>query len=1100
MASFIFRRKSCRKLVFISCIIACVIFIAFRVFHYQTGLSWFLKDCHVSISKSVHGVQWQISDEKEYYHSAKLFNGSSYWSDINSSSCSISQVPHVKTDIEMTDFFKDSQHLYPTYSYNKNQWDSENELKIIVVPHSHNDPGWRMTFEDYYYHQTQYIMNGLIKRLGHDKRRKFILSEICTLAHWWDQVDDNERKILKSYLESEQLEIVSGGWVMTDEASAHYYSMIDQFVEGHQWLHDHLGYTPHRGWAVDPFGHSSTMAYLNNRMGLNNVVLNRVHHRIKDTFGAKKQLDFIWRQMWDRKNSTDVHCHVLPYHYDTYSTCGPNGYICCQFDFTRLPGSMRGCGSSPRYQPRQITDENVQERAETLLDQYRKSSQMFQSNVLLVPLGGDFHYIKIADWENQFNNYQKLFDYLNSRHDLHVHAQFGTVKDYFEAVEARGNFTKSLPTLSGDFFPYSDQGSDYWSGYFTSRPLLKYRIRVLEHYQRASEILFSLVLSHFSSKQMKLVPAVQDMAAKLVSGRRNLGFFQHHDTITGTSRRNVIVSCLKKILASIQDLQTVICQCAAYLLDSHSHAVKFDLDEYIASYNSLSTKLIIDLCEDKMKTVVFYNSLPQQRQELITLIVSSPRVCVRDFNGDLVATQLIPVWKDDHSISESSYEIAFLVDVPALGLASYLIVNADYANNGKSCATASSVTVHNTEDVPNNSVFTVSKRAAKPFVLGNSQVAAHFTEDGLLNGVRTHNTGLNIETKLGFFIYNMETGEHKSGPYLFVPNSSATPISIDKPYFRTIIGPLLSQVEIFLPHVIQKIILKNSSGVDGFGIDMVSVVDFAEDVDKEIMMRFETDIENGDEFFTDQNGFQIAKRRSQKNTPIQGNFYPITTIAFIEDDAKRFTLIPGHSVGCSSLKPGWLEVVLDRRFTEGDGRGLGEGILDTEKSIHHFRLLFEKRTCRENCRSKASNLGFPSLVTNMAVNSLLHPTMLLIARGSSWLPSPRVYETLSQDFPCDIHLLNLRARISETSDGSFKVENKTSIIMHRVGMDCHLDTPLNGCRLTDGKITLGDHFSKHFQDDVARTSLSLLTDEHASSKKSELHISAMEIAAYNLFH
>nr|XP_020445268.1 alpha-mannosidase 2-like [Monopterus albus] len=85
---------------------------------------------------------------------------------------------------------------------------------------------------------------------------------------------------------------------MADEANSHYFAMLDQLIEGHQWIQKHLGVKPRSGWAIDPFGHSPSMTYLLKGAGLSNIVIQRVHYAVKKHFAQQQTLEFLWRQSW----------------------------------------------------------------------------------------------------------------------------------------------------------------------------------------------------------------------------------------------------------------------------------------------------------------------------------------------------------------------------------------------------------------------------------------------------------------------------------------------------------------------------------------------------------------------------------------------------------------------------------------------------------------------------------------------------------------------------------------------------------------------------------------------------------------------------------
>jgi hypothetical protein len=108
--------------------------------------------------------------------------------------------------------------------------------------------------------------------------------------------------------------------------------------------------------------------------------------------------------------------------------------VCCQFDFPRMSSShpYKGCPWGVNPQP--ITPSNVAERSAKLLDQYRKKATLYRTRHVLAPIGNDFEFMRAEYAENQFKNYQAIFDHMNSNPSMNVHARFATLHEYFHDV------------------------------------------------------------------------------------------------------------------------------------------------------------------------------------------------------------------------------------------------------------------------------------------------------------------------------------------------------------------------------------------------------------------------------------------------------------------------------------------------------------------------------------------------------------------------------------------------------------------------------------------------------------------------------------------
>ncbi|XP_077796488.1 alpha-mannosidase 2x isoform X11 [Macaca mulatta] len=963
-------------------------------------------------------------------------------------------------------------------SYDPHDWDAE-DLQVFVVPHSHNDPGWIKTFDKYYTEQTQHILNSMVSKLQEDPRRRFLWAEVSFFAKWWDNINAQKRAAVRRLVGNGQLEIATGGWVMPDEANSHYFALIDQLIEGHQWLERNLGATPRSGWAVDPFGHSSTMPYLLRRANLTSMLIQRVHYAIKKHFAATHSLEFMWRQTWDSDSSTDIFCHMMPfYSYDVPHTCGPDPKICCQFDFKRLPGGRINCPW--KVPPRAITEANVAERAALLLDQYRKKSRLFRSNVLLVPLGDDFRYDKPQEWDAQFFNYQRLFDFFNSRPNLHVQAQFGTLSDYFDALYKRtgvepGARPPGFPVLSGDFFSYADREDHYWTGYYTSRPFYKSLDRVLEAHLRGAEVLYSLAAAHSRHSGLAGRYPLSDFTL-LTEARRTLGLFQHHDAITGTAKEAVVVDYGVRLLRSLVNLKQVIIHAAHYLVLGDKETYHFDpeapflqVDDTRLSHDALPERTVIQL-DSSPRFVVLFNPLEQERFSMVSLLVNSPRVRVLSEEGQPLAVQISAHWSSATEVVPDVYQVSVPVRLPALGLG---VLQLQLGLDGhRTLPSSVRVYLHGRQlSVSRHEAFPlrVIDSGSSDFALSNRYMQVWFSGlTGLLKSIRRVDEEQEQQVDMEFLVYGTRTSKDKSGAYLFLPDGEAKRWLHTTSMFTRWSGFTICQGWRGCLWTYHPWWTSGTTSTRSWPCASIQT-----------------------------STARVQPRRYLKKLPLQANFYPMPVMAYIQDAHKRLTLHTAQALGVSSLKDGQLEVILDRRLMQDDNRGLGQGLRDNKRTCNRFRLLLERRTVGSEVQDSHST-SYPSLLSHLTSMYLNTPALALpVARTQLPGPGLRSFHPLASSLPCDFHLLNLRTLQAE-EDTLPSVE--MALILHRKGFDCGLEAKNLGfnCTTSQGKVALGSLF--HGLDVVflQPTSLTLLYPLASPSNSTDVYLEPMEIATFRL--
>jgi len=629
-----------------------------------------------------------------------------------------------------------------------------------------------------------------------------------------------------------------------------------------------------------------------------------------------------------------------------------------------------------------------------------------------------------------------------------------------------------FPTLSGDFFPYSDHNEEYWTGYFTTRPFLKSLGRDVEVYLKSADILNTLATMHCSniSSDRSFEYVKNSSFYRLATARQHLGLFQHHDAITGTARSWVAIDYEDRLHQALQIIKIVMKDSMIFLLSISSIELRIPeinirVMDPPSSYTLTPTESVIHIPAVGCKILLF-NSLAQSRNELIRFIIDRHDVAVLDRFGTKVITQIGPVWNVLGKKKLDIFEIAFMAELSAMAFTSFNIIAVDEKPglNVNVIEYGSELSLYQNEQIIIENDFIQAKISAF-----NGQLLALNQKKNILKLKLPKQNKLNLKL--------LTYTSRRSGAYIFAPSGPAT-----NEHFKTarlsrvITGPVFSEAVIYHSSVTQILRIVNCSCILATVLEVNNIVDIQHLDDRELIMRFNSAIQNADVFYTDQNGYQTVERKQFSNFVLEANYYPSTSIVYIEDLKSRLTIIHSQPVGVSSLGQGSIEIMLDRRLKYDDGRGLGEGILDNRRVLSRFYVIFEHHEQQEEAPVLESSkvLSVPSRTAMILADRLRDFPIISISNYP--INKFPIFSPLRAPLPCDTILVNLRML------GSSFPKHSAALIIHRrsyVSLDQASDVGNLECSIiSDEKFELipDDMFKDVSVRKVTLTSLSLINN------------------------
>ncbi|GFN78507.1 alpha-mannosidase [Plakobranchus ocellatus] len=849
-------------------------------------------------------------------------------------------------------------------------------INVHLIPHTHDDVGWIITVDQYFYKQVQWILDGVVAELKADPTKRFIYVEQAFFTRWYNEQDQETQNDVKKLVNEGRLEFILGGWSMNDEAATHYSAIIDNHKLGFEFLRQTFGECgrPRIGWQIDPFGHSREQASIFAQFGFDGLFFGRLDYQDKEQRMKNKTMEFVWEASPDNLGpSADLMTCVL---FNLYMP--PGNYW---WDVRHISH-----GGNPDFfrDDKKLHDYNVDQMVKGFIEEVSKQANSYKTNHLIMTMGSDFNYVQAHMF---FKEMDKLIKYVNAKQSegSKVNLLYSTPSCYIKELN---NDNIVWSTKQDDFFPYADRAHTFWTGYFTSRPALKFFSRSINSLSQAAKQMAAFAGAADNSTVQR---ALHHLAAVV-------GVSEHHDAITGTSKQAVAYDYAQRLSEGVTSGQVVIDNFYSVLQP------KTETPPPAQIYCGLLNISICSVTESAEKfQVTLYNPLAKQVNYITRVPVANSKYSVYAPNGKtVIPSDIFPITAETKRLrgprSKSvKNELVFDAVVPPLGFATYFVVPS--------------------------SKFGFSAKEVQPSkntVIQGKYISVTFDKNGHLASMTNTLTDATVPLQQNFLFYPAHGGkctgnstEQPSGAYIFRPaDNSVRELKLTK-WEGVYKGSLVQEArQIFGDWTSQVIRVY----YDRPYVEVewtVGPIPFSDQIGKEVVTRYSIPgFGNKGVFYTDSNGREILERRLnyrptwklEQTESVAGNYFPINALIAIKDGKSdlQFTVLTDRSHGGSSLNDGDVEIMLHRRLLYDDCKGVGEALNETDLVVRgkHYLLLNKVSQAARQYRPLAKEIFLKPLLTFS--DSQLSPSDYIAKFSSNWTGMYR-------NLPDNVHILTVEA-------------------------------------------------------------------------------------------